>query len=274
MDQVEAAVLLGLIQSTLTDFEPSLFRELKKNTIEEGLLGVSLTGLMDDSVFLSDSHGIEWLREYAHECAAKWSHIMGIPCPTAITCVKPSGTVSKLVGCSPGIHPRFSRYYLSNVGVSKDTPLCKFLLSQGVPIRVTLDSMVVFSFPLAAPEGAIVADDLSALEHLRMWALVNEHWCDHNASCTIYVGPDEWTDVQAWCHQNLSSIAGVTFLSRFESTGGSYMPLERLTRDEYGEAAREFPMINWKEFHLFDNGEDTSAREYACTGGSCELIVP
>ena len=271
MDQVEAAVFLGLLQSQLTSFEPELLKELKFNTEEEGLLGVSLTGLMDDEELMRGPHGLAWLKEYAHECAARWSKVLGIKCPTAITCVKPSGTVSKLAGCAPGIHPQFSKYYLSNIAVPVGTPMARFLEDQKVPIRHRDDNNVIFSFPMAAPDGAITADNLTALRHLELWNMVNQHWCDHNASCTIYVGEDEWAGVQEWCHENINEIAGVTFLSRFDGIGTAYMPLEKITSEDYAIASVEFPVIDWKEYSRYDDHRNTSSQELACTGGVCVL---
>jgi ribonucleoside-triphosphate reductase (thioredoxin) len=273
MNQVEAAVLLGLIQSTLTNFSLPLLADLKANTEREGLLGVSLTGIMDDPVFLESPHALTWLREYAHECALKWSQVLEIPCPKAITCVKPSGTVSKLVDCSPGIHPRFARLYLSNIGVARGTPMESFLRDQGVMVRATADHMTIFSFPMSAPEGAIVASDLNALQQLEHWSLVNEHWCDHNASCTIYVAEGEWPRVHEWCHENMEKIAGVTFMSKYEGTGGLYMPLEQLTEQEYLEAVECFPVIDWSLYSQYDDRRVDTSKEFACTGGSCELNI-
>lgn len=272
MNQVEAAVLLGLLQSQLTNFTLPLMEELKFNTEDEGLLGVSLTGLLDDPELISGPHGLDWLREHAHECAQKWSQKLGIKCPTAITCVKPSGTVSKLVDCSPGVHPRFSKYYLSNIGVAKGTPMARFLSDSGVPVRHSMSHMSVFSFPMCAPEGARTAEDLSAVQHLELWSLANTSWCDHNASCTIYVEAHEWAEVNSWCRENTHKLAGVTFLSKFTGIGGAYMPLEKITQDEYNSLVEDFPVIDWALFPTYDDHIDVSSQELACTGGSCELI--
>jgi len=270
MDKVEAAVFLGLLQARLTKFNPDFCKDIKRNTEEERLLGVSLTGLMDDPELTVGGHALDWLRQYAHEMARKWAPELGIKCPTAITCVKPSGTVSKLVNSSAGVHPRFSRYYLSNIGVAKGTPLQVFLASQKVPVRHETDTMIIYSFPLASPRKAITADDLSAIDQLNRWKLVNDKWCDHNASCTIYVGTHEWPLVEQWCLENTSSLAGVTFMSRFEATPGSYMPLEKLTKEAYDKAVDEFPLIAW---HLFSGDSSlVGTREFACTGGSCDIV--
>lgn len=274
MEQVEAAVILGLIQSQLLDFSMPLMSTLKENTKAEGLLGVSLTGLMDDSEILMGPHGLDWLREYAHRCAEEWSRELRIPCPRAITCVKPSGTVSKLVDSSAGVHPRFSEFYLSNINVPRGTPMCDFLMDQKVPIRTQDAHNVVFAFPLSSPPGARTADTLSAVEQLDIWNLVNTNWCDHNASCTIYVGEDEWDTVEAWVTANISSICGVTFMSRFTSIpGGAYMPLEKLTKEAYDTRVKQFPAVNWELYNQFDTLEDLTSQEFACTGGQCELTL-
>lgn len=274
MEQVEAAVILGLIQSQLLDFSMPLMSPLKENTKAEGLLGVSLTGLMDDGEILKGPFGLDWLHEYAHSCAKEWSKELGIPCPDAITCVKPSGTVSKLVDSSAGIHPRFSEYYLSNISVPKGTPMCDFMTDQGAPIRYSDEHNTVFAFPLSSPKGARTADTLSAVEQLDLWHLVNRHWCDHNASCTIYVGDDEWLSVENWVTANADSICGVTFMSRFTAIpGGTYMPLEKLAQVDYESILKDFPTIDWSSYNTFDNLEDTASREFACTGGQCELTL-
>lgn len=270
MDIVEAAVFLGLLQAKLTDFCPELLKELKFNTDEEKLLGVSLTGLMDTPELLRQGYALDWLRGYAHECASTWAPLLFTEAPKAITCVKPSGTVSKLVDCSAGVHPRFSKWYLSNIGVATGTPLERFLVSQGVPVRCTLGATTIFSFPLKSPDGAITADTIGALDQLNSWSVVNDNWCDHNASCTIYVEDNEWPVVDAWCKANIGKLAGVTFMAKFTPVPGSYMPLEKLTEEEYNQRVASFPSISWDKFT--GDSSLSSTREFACTGGSCELI--
>lgn len=269
MNSVEAAVFLGLLQSKLTKFDPLLLKETKENTEEERLLGVSLTGIMDDPEITSHGSLMAMLHEHAHECATVWAPKLHLPIPKAICCVKPSGSVSKLVDSSAGIHPRFSQYYLSNVGVARGTPLDLFLRNQKVPIRYESEATTIYRFPLKAPEGAITADGLTALDQLRVWKLVNDSWCDHNASCTIYVGEHEWDTVKDWCLENINSLSGVTFMSKFEAIPGSYMPLEKIDQQEYEKRTSEFPVIDWDLFH----GDSTlvGTRELACTGGACSL---
>lgn len=269
MESVEAAVFLGLLQSQLTKFHPQLLSEVKINTEEEGLLGVSLTGILDDREMVTHGSLMAMLHEHAHECADKWAKVLGIKTPQAITCVKPSGSVSKLVDSSAGIHPRFSRFYLSNVGVPRDTPLDIFLRSQRVPIRCETLTSTIYSFPLKSPDNALTADTMSAMDQLKVWRMVNEAWCDHNASCTIYVSPEEWPQVEQWCLENSKVLSGITFMSRFEVIPGSYMPLERLTQEQYVSLRNSFPSINWNQF----NGDSTLAgtREFACAGGACSL---
>ena len=174
--------------------------------------------------------------------------------------------------CSAGVHPRFSKYYLSNISVPTGTPMCDFLKASGVPIRCTLPASVVFAFPLSSPEGSRTADVLTAVEQLDIWKLVNDNWCDHNASCTIYVGDNEWPLVEEWIREN-PAIAGVTFMSRFEATGGTYMPLEKLTEQEYNEYLEVFPKVDWSLYKHYDNLVDNASREFACTGGACELLT-
>lgn len=269
MNSVEAAVFLGLLQSQLTKFHPLLLPEVQENTKDEGLLGVSLTGILDDKELVSHGSLLAMLHEHAHESAERWSKVLGIKCPKAITCVKPSGTVSKLVDTAAGVHPRFSKFYLSNVGVPSDTPLDLFLQAQSVPIRCNTSASTIYSFPLKSPDGALTADTMTAIQQLNLWKLVNNAWCDHNASCTIYVSRDEWLAVEDWCLENLKDLSGVTFMSRFEATPGAYMPLEKLTEEEYLKALNGFPKIDWSSF----SGDHTlvGTREFACTGGACSL---
>lgn len=273
MDQVEAAVFLGLLQSRMLDFNRTFMEPVVVNSEDEGLLGVSLTGMMDDPELLNGSHGLSWLREWAHLCADKWAKDLKIPKPKAITTVKPSGTVSKLVDCSAGIHPRYAAYYLSNIGIAKGSPLDRFLTDSGVLVRATTDTMRVFSFPLKSPAGALTTDDVDALDQLTLWKLVNDSWCDHNVSCTIHVGDNEWDTVKSWCLENAESLAGITFLSKFDGSGYAYMPLEAITEDQYKDCLEVWPKLDFDLFRqAYDDTTDTTAREFACAGGSCEIL--
>lgn len=280
MNQVEAAVFLGLLQSQLTDYNLEFLHEVKTNSTMEPLLGVSLTGIVDDPELSSGEHGVAWLRTYAHQCTYRWCQALGISnIPTAVTTVKPSGTVSKLVGCSPGIHPRFARYYLSNIGFAKGTPLDKFLSDKGVPLRFSTGTMNIYSFPQKAPESALVADDTDVITQLAMWEFFNTHWCDHNVSCTVYVGPNEWDTVKDWLLRNADKLTGVTFLPKLDIGEASktydYMPLEAMTKESYEAVVASWPVLDFDEFRdSYDNQESNALREFACSGkgGACEIL--
>ena len=280
--KVKCATILGCLQSTLSNFG-FLDEEWKKNTEEERLLGVSLTGLADHRV-LNGSMGmtklmesLQQMKDVAHETAQEWSKILGINVPKAITCVKPSGTVSQLVDSSSGIHPRFSRFYIRRVRVNATDPICKYLESEGMSWNPengeTVDSCTtkVFDFPIQAPEGCLTKDKVTALGQLQYWLIIKKHWCDHNPSATIYVNDDEWLEVGAWVYKNWDDIGGLSFLPK---AGGHYQlaPYEEITKDRFEELSKEFPKLNFDKLTRYENHDETDgAREYACVGGSCEL---
>lgn len=271
------AAVLGVCQSTLTDFNV-IQATCAENCKEERLIGVSLTGIMDNMWLFSydDAHNVypffmelKAAVETMGEITAKY---LGIPTPKAMTCVKPSGSVSKLCGSSSGIHPRFSKFYMSNVSCPKDNSLCRFLKDQGVPVRSEDDNTVVFSFPQRAPEGAITAEDLSAKEQFLLWEIVSSEYCHHNASCTIYVGNDEWNDIIKAAWEAKDMLAGISFFPKYETPIGCYSPLEKLTEEEYLAASKAFPIVDWSKFPEYDSINHVSTlREVSCHGGVCEL---
>lgn len=281
MDQIEAAVFLGILQSRLADFHPELLETVRNNALVEPLLGVSLTGLMDAPALWSSRYQLEWFREYAHKCAKEWWTVLGDerPLPKAITTVKPSGTVSKLVDCSPGVHPRFSKYYLSNLGVTRDTPLDVFFWDSGVPVRHTTDTLRVYSFPLESPEGAVVSEDMSAIEQLQTWKKLNDYWCDHNVSCTVYVEDHEWKSVEDWLGEYAEDLTGLTLLPKAPEEllkSYPYMPYEALDEETYLKATREWPVLNWERFRThYDNKETKASQEFSCSAsdGGCNIEI-
>jgi ribonucleoside-triphosphate reductase len=273
-DKVRLATMLGTIQSGLTDFR-YLTAKWKRNTEEERLLGVSLTGIMDNSTLnVPNNLCGYWLREMkdvAIKTNAEVSAAIEIPASTAITCVKPSGTVSQLVGSASGIHPRFAPAYIRRVRADVKDPLAQWMKDKGVPCEVDFynPNNLVFSFPIKSPDGAVTTSEVSAVEQLALVAHYNEHWCEHKASVTVYVKEDEWLDVGAWVYRHFDSLSGVSFLP---SEGGSYrqMPYEAVTADSIDSIEKTMPSIDFSEYtESLDN--TTSSQELACTAGSCEL---
>jgi len=278
--KVRYATILGTLQSTLTDFR--YLRPIwKRNCEEERLLGVSLTGIMDHPI-LSGKYEIEdpgqlerWLQELkeaAIETNKEWTEKLGINQSTAITCVKPSGTVSQLCNTSSGIHPRYSKYYIRSVRNDKKDPLCQFLIDQGVPYEDAVgkeDRVAVFSFPIRSPNSSVVSADVCAIEQLELWRCYAENWCEHKPSVSIYVKQDEWLQVGAWVYENFDIMSGVSFFPK-DTHIYKQAPYQPITEEEYDKLVEKFPKINWEEFK---EGEDTTtaSHELACAGGACEL---
>jgi len=275
-NKIRIATILGTFQSTMTHF-PYLRKVWQKNTEEERLLGVSLTGILDNKwmgeVSDSTAKALEQLRKVAVDTNSDLATRLGIPKSAAITCVKPSGTVSQLVDSASGIHARHSQYYIRRVRGDKKDPLSAFLTSAGIPAEDCVmrpDSTVVFSFPMKAPEGARLRDDLTAIEHLDVWMMYQRHWCEHKPSVTISVKEDEWMDVGAWVFRNFDEISGVSFLPW---AGGTYRqaPYEECSKEQYEEMLSKMPKdIKWDDLvEVEDNVE--GAQTLACVAGHCEI---
>jgi ribonucleoside-diphosphate reductase alpha chain len=281
MRKIGLATILGTMQSTITHFR-YLRPEWKENTEEEALLGVSLTGIMDNAI-TSGQGGkkvlgemLERLREYAVDVNKVWSKTLGVNPSTAITCVKPSGTVSQLVDCSSGIHPRFAPQYIRTVRGDKKDPLTQFMQEAGFPCEddfMKPDTTSVFSFPIKSPEHAVFTDDMTAVKQLDIWKLYQVHWCEHKPSITVYVRDDEWPEVGAWVYKNWDLVSGVSFLPR---SNHSYRqaPYQDATVEEYEEALEMLPkmedLAGLQEYELEDNTE--AMQTLACSGGACELV--
>lgn len=276
--KVELATILGTIQSSLTDFQ-FLSDEWKKNTEEERLLGVSLTGIMDSELTNGNTDVeklkvmLETLRDHAKKVNIEWAEKLGIPASASLTCTKPSGTVSQLVDSASGIHARHAPYYIRRIRMDKKDPIYTFLKEKGVPCEDEAfrpDSTAVFSFPQKAPEGAVCRTDKSALEQLELWLLYQRHWCDHKPSVTISVKDEEWPAVGAWVWEHFDEVSGISFLPH---SNHSYVqaPFTDCTSEEYQQALDLMPKnIAWEEFvELEDNTE--GAQTLACVGNSCEL---
>lgn len=270
------ATVLGTLQSTLTHF-PYLRKVWQKNTEEERLLGVSMTGIMDNALLNNpDSTTIgELLNEIKQECINTnfaLADAIGIPRSAAITCVKPSGTVSQLTDSASGIHPRHSQFYIRRVRGDKKDPLTQLMIDAGVhnePCVMKPDQTVVFSFPKKAPDGALLREDLTAIEHLKLWLIFQRHWCEHKPSVTISVMEHEWMEVGAFVWKHFDEMSGVSFLPY---DGGSYKqaPYEECTQDVYEELNAITPeTINWNLKEVDDNVEGTQM--LACVAGVCEI---
>jgi ribonucleoside-diphosphate reductase alpha chain len=276
-DKIEIATILGTFQSTLTDF-PYLRKIWAKNAEEERLLGVSLTGIYDSKLFNNpEDKGIKErlasLRDFAIEVNNGLATTLGINPAAAITCVKPSGTVSQLCDSASGIHPRHSQYYIRRVRADNKDPLTKFMKDNGVPWEPDVmkpESTTVFSFPMKAPKGAVVRDDVDAIKHLELWAVYQEAFCEHKPSVTINVREEEWMKVGSWVYDHFDEMSGVSFLPH---DGGSYRqaPYEEISEDLYQAMLPSIPKsLEWDSLvEMEDNVE--GVQTLACTSGSCEI---
>lgn len=271
--KVRLATILGTLQSTLTDFR-RLRSVWKNNTEEERLLGVSITGIYDCPLLstIECVPLLKQLRSRAITTNEEYSTRLGVGASTAITCVKPSGTVSQLCGSSSGIHPRYSQYYTRRVRSDSSDPLCGYLQSLG--FRHEKDfynkSAVVFEFPVKSPEGSITTKDVRAIDQLELWKVYAEHWCEHKPSVTIYVGEDEWLDVGAWVYKNFDIMSGISFLPREEHTY-KQAPYEEITEEEYNAMVKDVPKnVDFTDFKEMDD-TTTASQELACTGGHCDI---
>lgn len=276
-NKVRLATILGTFQSTMTSF-PYLRKIWQTNTEEERLLGVSMTGILDNPLLnsaydLDLPKRLEELKNVAISTNASLADDLGIPVSAAITCVKPEGTVSQLTGTASGIHPQHSKYYIRRVRSDNKDPLTDFLKAQGFPSEPCVmkpDSTTVFSFPQKVGEGAVLREDLSAIEHLDLWLVFQRHWCEHKPSVTISVNENEWPKVGAWTWDHFDEVTGVSYLPY---DGGTYRqaPYEETTAGEYLEAMMKMPEgIDWDQFiERTDNVE--GAQMLSCTAGACEI---
>ena len=277
--KVKLATILGTIQSTYTNF-PYLSKEWKDNTEEERLLGVSLTGIMDNQLMTLKNGGLAktlgYLKDVAINTNIEWASLLGIPVSTAITCVKPSGTVSQLVNSSSGIHARHSPYYIRTVRGDIKDPLTNFLKDKGIPNQPCVmkpDTTVVFSFPQKSPEGAIVTADMPAIEQLEMWLMYQRNWCEHKPSVTINVRSDEWFEVGAFVYKHFDEMSGVSFLPYNEHTY-QQAPYQECGKSDYKELLSLMPKnIDWSELSDYEKEDNTSGSQtMACSGDSCEIV--
>ena len=277
--KVKLATILGTIQSTYTHF-PYLSKEWKDNTEKERLLGVSLTGIMDNPLMTTKNGGLEKtlerLKDVAVATNAEWAELLNIPVAAAISCVKPSGTVSQLVNSSSGIHSRHSAYYIRTVRGDIKDPLTNFLKDRGIPNEPCVrqpDTTVVFSFPQKSPTGAVVTADMSAIEQLEMWLAYQRHWCEHKPSVTINVKNDEWFEVGAFVYKNFDEMSGVSFLP-YDDHSYQQAPYQECGKSDYNYLLSCMPdKLNWDELADYENEDNTAGSQtLACSGDSCEIV--
>ena len=296
-EKVRIATIFGSLQSTLTNFR-YLRKIWERNTEEESLLGVSFTGIMDHPVlnggtkpkkietFLGDmadtingsdlgvlEASLEYLKGVAVATNKEWADRLGVEQSAAITCVKPSGTVSQLVDCASGIHTRFSKYYIRRVRADIKDPLATMMKDQGVPWEVDSlnPSVVVFSFPQSTPDGAIYTQDVSAMDQMRLWKIYQDHWCEHKPSITVYYKDSEFLEVGQWLFNNMDTVSGVSFLPHTDHT---YVqaPYEEIDEITYKQLTKEMPVLDWDklaEYELTDHTE--GSQTLACVANNCEI---
>ena len=285
--KVANATILGTLQSSLTKFR-YLDPEWAENTKEEALLGVSLTGIMDHHILNGSSRkkkleafGVDSLEDLlskmkrvAIETNAIWARKIGVNMSVAITCVKPSGTVSQLVDSASGIHPRYSPHYIRTVRADNKDPMTQCMKDQGIPHepdQSKADSTTIFSFPIKAPEDAIMRDDRNALEQLNLWLIYQDHWCEHKPSITVYVKEHEWLTVGAWVWEHLDRVSGISFLP-FSDHSYAQAPYQECSEQHYNIAVEAMPDIDWGLLQSYEAEDHTEGMQtLACVGGQCEI---
>ena len=279
IEKVRLATILGTWQATLTDFR-YLSKEWKSNCEEEALLGVSLTGIMDNTYTNGTRDKLpellDGLKKVAIETNKKISKQVGVEHSAAITCVKPSGTVSQLVDAASGIHARHSLFYIRTVRGDKKDPLCQFMVEKGIPYESDVtkpEHTWVFSFPIKTSKSATCRNDKSAIEQLEFWKLYQEHWCEHKPSVTITVKEEEWIEVGAWVYKNFDMISGISFLP-YSDHSYKQAPYQECDEKEYLDMLKKMPTdIDWNELSKYELNDNTrGSQEYACTGDKCEIV--
>lgn len=279
--KVSLATIIGTLQATLTNFR-YLGKGWAKNTAEEALLGVSFTGIMDNAVMSGQEDKTKlkrWLKELKNEAIKtneEWSKRLSINPATAITCVKPSGTVSQLVDSSSGIHTRYSPFYIRTVRADKKDPLAKMMVDMKFPVEDDVmkpDTGLVFSFPHKSPDHAVIRDDIDVIEQLEMWKLYQEHWTEHKPSVTIFVKEHEWMKAGAWIYENFDICSGVSFLPHSDHSYAQ-APYQECTAKEYKEVLAIMPKeIEWNRLGEWEKDDSAleNLKELACSSGHCEI---
>jgi len=278
-EKVRKATIIGTLQSTLTDFRYLRVR-WKRNTEEEALLGVSLTGIMDHEI-LGDANNpdlaswLEEMRDVSIKTNKEWAEKLGVAQSAAITCVKPSGTVSQLVDSASGIHPRFSKHYIRRVRSDKKDPLAIYMEQAGFPVEqdVMSPSSVVFSFPVKSPESSTCVKEVGAMEQLSLWKTYQNHWCEHKPSVTVYYTDSEYFKVAQWIWDNFDLCSGISLLPTSDHVY-QQAPYEDINAEKYDELVAAMPQnVNWEELSQFEKEDNTTgSQELACVGGACEIV--
>ena len=278
LNKVRLATILGTFQSTLTNFK-YVSKDWKKNCVEERLLGVSLTGIMDNKWTAGKLNGLDVLlknlKQMSVDTNKEWSNKLKINQSAAITCVKPSGTVSQLVDSASGIHARHNPYYIRTVRGDKKDPLTKMMVEQGFPAEDDVmkpNDTTVFSFPIKCSPDAVFRQDLTAIEQLELWKTYQVHWCEHKPSVTISVKEEEWIDVGAWVYKNFDLMSGVSFLPYSEHTY-KQAPYQDCNEKEYKDLMNKMPTsVDWNKLSQYEKSDMTvGSQELACSAGSCEI---
>lgn len=273
--KMRLATILGTYQATLTDFG-YLDQKWHDNCEEEQLLGISITGYYDNKLVRNDSN-LEALRDEAIKTNREYAKRLGKNPSTAITCVKPHGNSGQLLGVGSGMHPWFAKYYIRRVRISVNDPLLKLAKEQGVPIfpevgySTSTATTMVLEFPVKAPEGAVVSKDVSALEMLKEWKRLKEHFTEHNPSVTIYASDDEWIGVANFVYENWDIVGGLSFLPRNDHVY-QLAPYEEISKEEYEKRRAALGTIDFSRLVIYEQQDQTTgAKELACAGGTCEL---
>jgi len=278
LEKVRVATIIGTWQSTLTNFR-YLNRKWGENCEEERLLGVSMTGIMDNELTNGKKGSLpellKKLRQEAVNTNTKWAKKLGIPVSAAITCVKPSGTVSQLTDSASGIHARHNPYYVRTVRADKKDPLAKMMFDAGFPVEDDVtkpEHTYVFSFPMKGPVKGVYRKEMSAVEQLEIWKVYQENWCEHKPSVTVSVKEHEWMNVGSWVYDNFDMMSGVSFLPMSDHTYRQ-APYQDCTKIEYNELMKKMPDVDWSKLSDYENADMTSgSQELACSSGQCEVV--
>jgi len=277
--KAEMAAIIGTLQATLTDFR-YLRNCWKKNTEEEALLGVSMTGIMDHYLLSKGeskdlSKWLEEVRDVAVDTNKKWAEKLGINQSAAITCVKPSGTVSQLVDSASGIHPRFSKHYIRRVRSDHKDPLAVFMAQSGFPVEqdVMSPTSSVFSFPIKAPDSSVTVKQVGAMQQLELWKAYQNHWCEHKPSITVYYTDDEFLQVAQWIWENFDLCSGISLLP-YSDHVYQQAPYEDIDAEKYDELVASMPQgVDWNDLEKYEEEDNTTgSQELACVGGACEIV--
>ena len=273
--KVELATIIGTIQASIDNF-PYLRPIWKENVQKERLLGVSMTGIFSNPyVGGQNKVFLERLKKIARNTNEEFANKLGINKSAAITCVKPSGTVSLLNGCSSGLHPWYSEYYIRSVRGNNVEPITKFMKDSGIPNEPDYsnpENVTVFYFPMKAPDGAVVRENLSAIDHLEHWLRFKNNWCDHNPSITVQIKEDEWIQVADWVYKHFNEIGGLSFLP-YDSGSYKQAPFEVTDRETYETLKEQLPEMYWNDLQYYETYDSMdSSRELACSANSCELV--